>query len=434
MEGFYGHPWTHLQRLRLVDEMAAQGMNAFVFSPKDDLHIRREWRAPYEGEDRDVLAEIAERCRARSVELVWCISPGLSIRYSDDKDLGALMTKIVGVTTLGVGSVGLFLDDIPMELQHPQDREAYADLAEAHGSLIGRVFTSLPPGVRLIVCPTVYWGTGREPYLVSLARRLDPRIDLLWTGRAICSPSLELADAATFSRTANRPPIYWDNYPVNDVAMSYELHIGPYRGRDPHLWRASNGIIANGMELFEASRIPFATIADYLADPEGYDPEASWQQALRAVVGESDLEAFAIFADNVRSSCLSSEDAPIVSAALDRASFRHEQGDAEGAAEDLGALAERLVAAAAHLLRGPVANQALIDEIRPWLEAFEVGAAAVQRIAELMSAGRLDADGPSELRPFQIRLRRARVRVYGDALEMTLSALTGTMFRPGEVP
>ena len=27
-----------------------------------------------------------------------------------------------------------------------------------------------------------------------------------------------------------------------------------------------------------------------------------------------------------------------------------------------------------------------------------------------------------------------RVRVFGDTLEMTLSDLTGTMFRPGEVP
>ena len=73
--------------------------------------------------------------------------------------------------------------------------------------------------------------------------------------------------------------------------MGYELHIGPYRGRDPHLWRASTGIVANGMELFEASRIPFATIADYLRDPEGYDPEASWQRAIRDVVGEADHEA-----------------------------------------------------------------------------------------------------------------------------------------------
>ena len=46
----------------------------------------------------------------------------------------------------------------------------------------------------------------------------------------------------------------------------------------------------------------------------------------------------------------------------------------------------------------------------------------------------LASDGAAELRPFLIRLRRARVRVFGDVLEMTLSDLTGTMFRPGEVP
>ena len=55
-------------------------------------------------------------------------------------------------------------------------------------------------------------------------------------------------------------------------------------------------------------------------------------------------------------------------------------------------------------------------------------------MADLAAANRLDADGPTELRPFLIRLRRARVRVFGDTLEMTLSDLTGTMFRPGEVP
>ena len=279
----------------------------------------------------------------------------------------------------------------------------------------------------------MYWGTGTEPYLAALGE-VDPRIDLYWTGRAICSPTLDLADAATFTRTANRPPTYWDNYPVNDVAMGDELHIGPYRGRDPHLWRASTGIVANGMELFEASLIPFATIADYLRDPEGYEPEASWRRAMRDVVGEADLEAFALFADNVRSSCLSADDAPIVGAAIGSAAFRIDQGDARGAAADLRTLADRLLGAAEHLLRGPVANQALIDEVRPWLEAFEIGAHAVAKIADLAAEDRLDIDGPSELRPFQIRLRRARVRVFGDVLEMTLSVLSGTMFRPGEVP
>ena len=434
IEGFYGHPWTHEQRLSLIDFLGARGMNTLVYSPKDDPLVRRDWKAPYGGEARERLRELVRHCRAAGMELTWCVSPAPSIRYSDVEDFDTLLTKVRGVLSLGVTRLGLLLDDIPTELLHPQDRAAFPDLVAAHVSLVSRVFAALPAGTKLSVCPTVYWGTGTEPYLVSLASGIDPRIELYWAGRAICSPTLDLADAATFTRTASRPPTYWDNYPVNDVAMGYELHIGPCRGRDPMLWRAATGIVSNGMELFEASRIPFATIADYLRDPAGYEPESSWQRAMRDVVGDADLEAFALFADNVRSSCLSADDAPMVSAVLDAALFRLEHGGAVTAAAEVGSLADRLRGAAAHLLRGPVVNRALVDEIRPWLEAFELGAEAIRRIADLAAAGRLTSDGPGELRPFLIRLRRARVRVYGDELEMSLSVLSGTMFRPGEVP
>jgi hyaluronoglucosaminidase len=259
-------------------------------------------------------------------------------------------------------------------------------------------------------------------------------VGLFWTGRQVCSPTLELADAQAFARATGRRPTYWDNYPVNDVAMSYELHIGPYLGRDQRLWQAAEGIVANGMELFESSKIALATIADYLAAPEAYDPERSWARALRDVVGEADLEAFTLFADNVRSSCLCDVDAPILTRALEAFLFRVERDDGLAAATELAALADRLCAAAAHLLRGPVVNRTLVEEARPWLEAFELGARAIRAIAELAAEGRLEQDGPAELRPYQVRLRRARVRVFGDVLEMTLSDLTGTLFRPGEVP
>jgi len=434
IEGFYGRPWTHQQRLSLIDFLAQRGMNTFVYSPKDDPLVRQDWRMPYDGQALERLTELVDRCQSAGMEFTWSISPGLSIRYSDADDVEALNAKLRSVAALGVTHVGLLLDDIPAQLQHAQDRAAFSDLAQAHVALVGAVFAALPSSTSLIVCPMVYWGTGTEPYLTTLGQGIDRSIDLFWCGRAICSATLDLADAETFARSAARPPTYWDNYPVNDVAMGYELHIGPYRGRDPRLWQASRGIVANGMELFEASRIPFATIADYLRDPEAYDPEASWQRAMRDVVGEADLPAFTIFADNVRSSCLAADDAPIVEGTLSTALFELDYGDAAAAAADLGALADRLLGAAAHLLRGPVTNRQLMDEIRPWLMAFEIGAEAIRVMADLAAAGRLDRDGPNELAPFLIRLRRARVRVFGDALEMTLSVLTGTMFRPGEVP
>jgi len=434
IEGFYGHRWSHEQRLDVIDFVGARGMNAFMYSPKDDPLLRERWRVPYDGDDQTRLTELVRRCRANEMELTWCLSPGLSIRYSDATDVDALNAKVSSVLALGVTRIGLFLDDIPRGLQHADDQAAFSGLEEAHVALCNKVLGALPSGVDLIVCPTEYWGRGTEPSLAELGAGLDPRIDLFWTGRAICSATLDLDDAVAFERTAGRPPTYWDNYPVNDVDMGYELHIGPYRGRDPQLWKASRGIIANGMELFEASKIPFATIADYLRDPMGYEPEASWRQAMLDVVGTVDLEAFSVFADNVRSSCLSADDAPIVEGELSRALFELEHGDAGTGRAQLDALADRLLGAADHLLRGPVVNQALIEEIRPWLVGFEIGAQAVRKMADLAGTGRLDEDGPAELAPFLIRLRRARVRVFGDAMEMTLSVLSGTMFRPGEVP
>ena len=432
IEGFYGNPYTHAQRLALIDFLAGHGFDTFVYGPKDDPLLRARWRDSYTGDDLARIGELIERCHVQGLRFVHAISPGLSIRYADGADVAALCAKLDGVRALGADGLALLLDDIPPELQHPGDRAAFSDLAAAHVAVVGAVRWHAGPDTWLIVCPQVYWGYGTEAYLAALGAGTDPAVDIFWTGRAICSPTLDLDDAMEFEATTRRGPLYWDNYPVNDVAMGWELHIGPYRGRDPLLASVARGIVVNPMELAEASRIPLATIGAYLADPHGYDPEAAWEAAIREVAGAADAGAFALFADNVRSSCLSVADAPVVGRALAAFAFRLDRGDGPAAAADLAALADRLLAAAHHLLRGPVENTALVDDCRPWIEAFELGAQAIRRVADLAAEDRLDADAQSELRPWLVSLRHARVRVFGDALDMTLADLTNTHIRPGE--
>src|SRR3954465_7411283 len=136
IEGFYGPPWTHEQRLELLPLLAARGMNTVVYGPEDDLRVRPHWRQPGGGDDRQRIAALARVSASNGLTFVYCISPGLSIEYSSEADVAALLAKLESVAALGVSHFGLLLDDIPLELQHPRDRAAYRDLVEAHASLV----------------------------------------------------------------------------------------------------------------------------------------------------------------------------------------------------------------------------------------------------------------------------------------------------------
>ncbi|MBN9608923.1 MAG: hypothetical protein BGO26_15035 [Actinobacteria bacterium 69-20] len=422
IEGFYGTPWTHAQRLDMIDFVAAHGMNTFVYSPKDDPLMRHAWRSPYLGESRRRLSELIDRCRRRDVTFVFCLSPGLSIQYSSSDDIAALTGKLASVGDLGVTAFGLLLDDIPTVLQHAADRARFADLVDAHIALIESVYDDVlrrSPRDTLYVCPTAYWGYGDEEYLTRLGRGIDPRIEVFHTGRAICSATIDLADAATAARSLARPVTYWDNYPVNDVAMGGELHIGPYRGRDRHLYRFATGVIANGMELAESSKIAFATIADYLWSPEQYDPEASWRAAIDELTGP-DADAFRVFADNVRSSCLAAEDSPVMTTAVGQWAFLASIGETDRAEQVLADAANSVISAVDQLTGGAALNQSLVDEARPWLEAAREGARALLLLARHGSRGPLEPPAADQVQEALARFTSHGKRVFGDLVQMTV--------------
>jgi hyaluronoglucosaminidase len=106
----------------------------------------------------------------------------------------------------------------------------------------------------------------------------------MWTGRDICSGYLDISDAVIFQRSTLRPPLYWDNFPVNDGSMQKNLYIGPIRNREVGLQRYSAGLLSNPMLQFEMSLFPLKTIGDYLWDTENYNPEKSWEEALTQLI------------------------------------------------------------------------------------------------------------------------------------------------------
>ena len=431
VEGFYGRPWTTDQRLDMVDFIAEIGMNTYVYSPKDDPFTRRRWREPYDRAAADELHILTDRARAAEISLSYGLSPGLSMRYAEPDDTAAVHAKLDSVRELGITDVALFLDDIPWRLQHPGDVVAFPDLVTAQLSLVRSLERALDSagGSRLTVCPTLYCGRGDEPYIAALGSGLDPRTRLFWTGRAICSPELDAADADVFTRATGRRPLYWDNFPVNDVAMTGELHIGPYLGRDPRLNQAAAGIIANPMPLAEASKIALAGVADFCRDPEGFDPEKSWDAALDRVAGARDAADFREFADAFRGSALCTDDAPRLGDALDRFAFRYEFDDREAAVSELRAELQRLAGVADRMRR--LDNEALGAEIAPWVEQYARGIdaliVAVDGLDAAGSGGPPEVTGPERDAVFARLqgLRSTGLRAFGDRVDMFLSDLVG---------
>ena len=247
------------------------GMNTFLYGPKDDPLVRRRWREPYDEAVLTRLRELVDRPPGRGVDVRLRDSPGLSIRYSWPRTAPSCWPSSTRWRPLGVTRFGLLLDDMPPDLR-TEDRAVYPDLETAHAALA--MSRPTRAGSRLVVCPRDYQGRGDEPYLRHARRGGRPRRrpvldrprDLLAVARS--------DDARRFAETAGRPPLYWDNYPVNDVAMGFELHVGPYLGRDAGSAR-SRGASSRTRWSLRSVEDPPSDDRRLPGRSRGYDPEAS---------------------------------------------------------------------------------------------------------------------------------------------------------------
>lgn len=286
IEGFYGPPWSHQDRLDMIRFMGRVGMNVYFYGPKDDPFHRERWRDPYPADQIARIGELVKAGRDNGVDVWFAISPGLSMTYSDSSDYRALLAKLDAVAAVGVRHVAFFVDDVPETLTHEADRARFSSLAAAHAYVITMLKHDLDArGLALVVVPTTYTNSfGSRDYIRELGRLVPKDIPLAWTGIDVVAPDMTAAEARAWSELTQRPPLVWDNYPVNDFAR-WRLFLGPLRGRSADLETAVAGFVANPMNEAHASMLPLWTVADYLKHPATYNPDSSIVQAMTALYG-----------------------------------------------------------------------------------------------------------------------------------------------------
>ena len=423
IEGFYGKPWTHVERIDMINFLAKAKFNNYFLAPKDEPGHRRNWQDLRPDSELVMLRELVSHAASQGMAFGTAVSPGQTIIYSDPSELTALKGRLIQYLELGINLVGVFFDDIPHDFQSESDTKAFASFAQAHASLCNQLHEWLQrdyPRAQLVICPTVYRGLGNEDYLVEIGKLLNPKVHIIWTGLQICSYRLDVRDALVFEENAKRKPLYWDNYPVNDVAMVYELHIGPLLARESGLVDHSEGLLANPMTQAEASKIALWTIGEYLSDPFSYDPDAAWDRALSELIPNSeDCAAYRKFARTSLGSCLNDNSAPDFSAALGEVAFNYRSGQMPDAISKLKSMALEISISSLIIQSPTFANPKLAAESAPWVQDYKRGGEILELLAQNWSK---KADG-DYVKHLADEVLTWRSRIFGSSLHMFLIEL-----------
>ncbi len=389
IEGFYGPFYTWPERNDLIRFIGEHGYNLYVYGPKNDRQHRNRWREPYPDAIMAEFAKTVNIATEAGVRFCYAISP---LNYDSAEDLPKLKRKLKQMYDRGIRAFSVLVDDILCTVHHEPSCSVCSWPADLDIALCNGLYewlTALDPCCTLSICPTQYH--GRAPfgtYLHDLGVGIHPAIDIFYSGPQVCSPEVTAADVRDFAAAIQRPPLIWDNYPVNDLSMRPYMHIGPIQGRDATLHHYVRGMVVNPMLQPEASKIPLLTWAEYFRDPYSYDPWAAWERALVAIGGAANYEALMRFAENSLQSCLSMSEPPVLErlAGAALAALRH--GEALGSSPALRALSDYLnrLDEACYVLKNRMENLRLRHDLLPWVEALDEWSWVGKHVVRLLEA------------------------------------------------
>lgn len=390
VEGFYGTPWSHAARLRQLQFYGENKMNTYIYGPKDDpYHSCPNWRKPYPEKEAAQIKELVQVAKDNAVDFVWAIHPGQDIRWNEE-DRNLLLEKFEKMYQLGVRAFAVFFDDISGEGTDPVRQ---AELLNYIHEYFVKVKGDVNP---LIVCPTEYnksWSNPAKGYLTTFGSKLNPSIRIMWTGdRVIADITKEGLD--WINEKIKRPAYIWWNFPVSDYVRDH-LVMGPVYGNDLHIGHQMSGFVSNPMERAEASKIAIFSVADYAWNPEKYNSDESWKQAIRVILPQ-DADALQVFASHNSDLGPSGhgyrrDESVTIQPVVSRFLRNYRQGTYTK--EDFTALMDEFshIVEAADILSVNQENKALIEEIQPWCYQFRnmgISGVEVLLMAQLADAGK----------------------------------------------
>ncbi|MGI6781318.1 MAG: beta-N-acetylglucosaminidase domain-containing protein [Acholeplasmataceae bacterium] len=367
IEGFYGTPWSHENRLDVIDFMDKYRLNIFMYAPKDDLYHRNKWRELYPEKELSQLITYKNKCDEKAIEFYYCISPGKDFNYSDDNDFQLLFRKVDQVIDNGVYNFAILMDDIDYKLSE-ENKKIFKRPGIAHAYVLNKINDYIKEhtlNYDLVMCPTEYHQPWDSVYRTDLRLKLATNIKVVHTGDRVCAEVIDEQHAKDIKEIYKHEILLWENYPVNDFWKS-RIFLGPIINRTSHLSKYFESMVSNPMNQWHASKISLVTIAHYMWNSCKYDPEKSLELGIKEVVGDEHYEDMHTFVRANAACTLTNDDL-----------FKHENWVNQGEVDQIRNYYKKLKTSSKRLLK---TNYPIIGEIKPWLKRAVNEANIVEKI------------------------------------------------------
>lgn len=275
VEGFFGMAWPEADRLSYASFLADSGGGFYIYAPKRDPHLRKQWRAPWTADYLAWIAGMASHFKKHGVSFGVGLSPfGLGQSLEQD-DRSLLQTKLAALQTAGVEVLGLFFDDMPSD-------HALAQTQLACIRLVQEKFSG-----KVVFCPSYYtpdpilekvFGNMPEGYWEDISAA-PADVSMAWTGPRVISTEISVQHVQEFTQKLKRPLFLWENVFANDGPKNCKfLKLKPFSGREAGVFDLTEAFAFNMMNQPQLSKILFLAARSVLEHQT--EPEAAFEAAV----------------------------------------------------------------------------------------------------------------------------------------------------------
>ena len=288
IEGYYGNPWSHEDRVDLMKFGGEIKMNQYVFAPKDDPYHNSRWRELYPEEDLKKVTALAKAGEESKCHFVYALHPFMNqpIQFSDyANELKIVKAKLQQVIDAGVRQIAILADD------------SGGATEENLCTLLNDLTTWLEglqsqyAGLKkdILFCPTAYMGNGNDATIKTISANTGENVHIFMTGGAIWgqvyNSFLEgFYNNVKDSSGKSRYPYMWVNWPCSDNYKTGLIMGGHntilHTGVDG---QKMEGLVLNPMQQAEPSKNGIFTAADYSWNiwQEAAEGDQAWEDSFK---------------------------------------------------------------------------------------------------------------------------------------------------------